>query len=165
MFRRREGTYGFAYSMRLDGTGLQKLVDHPAIQTMAVSPDGQWVVEYARPSEGQTGATLAFPLKGGAPLELVSNRIRWSRDGKQLVLSTGVDDYSGLAGRTYVIPMQQGRTWPVMPIGGFQTEQEIARLPGVRVIDSPDAAPGPTPDVYAFSRETVQRNLYRIPIP
>ena len=165
VFRRREGTYGFAYGIRLDGTGLRKLVDHPAIQTMAVSPDGEWVVEYARPSEGQTGATLAFPLAGGAPLELVGNRASWSRDGKQLVLSTGVDGYSGVAGRTYAIPVHQGRTWPVMPSGGFQTEEEIARIPGVRIIDSQDVAPGPTPDVYAFSREAVQRNLYRIPIP
>jgi Tol biopolymer transport system component len=165
VFRRREGTYGFAYRMRLDGTGLRKLVDHPAIQTMAVSPDGEWLVEYARPSEGQTGVTLAFPLKGGAPMPLVGNGARWSRDGTHLLLSTGVDGYSGLAGRTYIIPLQPGHTWPAMPAGGFQTEEEIAHIPGVRVIDSPDAAAGPTPDVYAFSRETVQRNLYRIPIP
>jgi hypothetical protein len=41
----------------------------------------------------------------------------------------------------------------------------MAKYPGVRVIDAADIAPGPTPDVYAFSKETTQRNLYRIPIP
>ena len=25
--------------------------------------------------------------------------------------------------------------------------------------------PGPTGDIYAFTRESVQRNLYRIPLP
>jgi len=25
--------------------------------------------------------------------------------------------------------------------------------------------PGPTADIYAFTRETVHRNLYRIPVP
>ena len=54
---------------------------------------------------------------------------------------------------------------PLMPAGGFRSEQEIAGLPGVRVIENPDVAPGPAADVYAFSRETVQRNLYRIPLP
>jgi hypothetical protein len=54
---------------------------------------------------------------------------------------------------------------PNIPSGGFRSEAEIATLPGARVIDAADVAPGPTPDVYAFSRQTVQRNLYRIPIP
>jgi hypothetical protein len=38
---------------------------------------------------------------------------------------------------------------------------EIAKLPGVRIVDSADVTPGPTPDTYAFSRENTQRNLYR----
>jgi hypothetical protein len=29
----------------------------------------------------------------------------------------------------------------------------------------PDASPGLSADVYAFSRERIQRNLYRIPLP
>ena len=28
-----------------------------------------------------------------------------------------------------------------------------------------DAVPGPSAEVYAFSRERIQRNLYRIPLP
>lgn len=33
------------------------------------------------------------------------------------------------------------------------------------MIPSDDVAAGPTGDVYAFTRETVQRNLYRIRVP
>jgi serine/threonine protein kinase len=47
----------------------------------------------------------------------------------------------------------------------FRSEAEIAKLPGVRVIEAADVAPGPTSDIYAYSRITTQRNLYRIPIP
>ncbi len=36
---------------------------------------------------------------------------------------------------------------------------------GVTIIEAADVAPGPTSSVYAFSRETTQRNLYRIPVP
>jgi hypothetical protein len=40
----------------------------------------------------------------------------------------------------------------------------MAKYPGVRVIEAADIAPGPTPDVYAFSKETTQRHLFRIPL-
>ena len=53
---------------------------------------------------------------------------------------------------------------PDIPAGGFRSQEEMAKFPGVRVIDAYDIALGPTPEVYAFSRETTQRNLYRIPI-
>ena len=67
-------------------------------------------------------------------------------------------------GRTFVIPLPRARVFPQIPVGGFRSEADIAKLPGVRIIDAPDVAPGPSPDIYAFSRETVQRNLYRIPV-
>ena len=63
------------------------------------------------------------------------------------------------------IPLAPGQAFPPIPSGGFQSEAEIAKLAGARVIDSFDAAPGPTRDIYAFSRATVQRNLYRVPLP
>jgi hypothetical protein len=46
----------------------------------------------------------------------------------------------------------------------FPSESELASLLGVRIIPQSNAVPGPTADVYAFTRETVQRNLYRIPL-
>jgi hypothetical protein len=55
--------------------------------------------------------------------------------------------------------------FPDFPATSFLSEDDLRNLPGVRVIDSHDFGPGPTPDVYAFSRETVRRNLYSIPLP
>jgi hypothetical protein len=63
-----------------------------------------------------------------------------------------------------VIPLEPGRLLPDLPPEGFQAEAEIAGLPGVRMIEAADVAPGQSAAVYAFSRETTQRNLYRIPI-
>ena len=71
----------------------------------------------------------------------------------------------GATGRTYVVPLPPGRMFPEIPAAGFRSEHELARLPGVQIIEAADVAPGPTPEVYAYSRETVQRNLYRIPLP
>ena len=72
---------------------------------------------------------------------------------------------SGTPGKTYIVPLTPGRVLPEIPAGGFHSEAEMARIPGVRIVDGPDVAPGPTPEVYAFSRETVHSNLYRIPVP
>jgi hypothetical protein len=51
-----------------------------------------------------------------------------------------------------------------VPPGGFRTEEEIAALPGVEVLPYSDVALGPSSSVYAFSRVTTSRNLYRIPL-
>jgi hypothetical protein len=69
------------------------------------------------------------------------------------------------SGRTYVIPLSPGQALPEIPAEGFASEADVTALPGVGIIDHVDVALGPTPDVYAFSRETIQRNLYRIPTP
>jgi hypothetical protein len=69
------------------------------------------------------------------------------------------------SGHAYVIPLPPGKVLPDMPSEGFHSEAEIAAIPGVRVMDIADIAPGNSPETYAFSRQTVQRNLYRISLP
>jgi len=71
---------------------------------------------------------------------------------------------SGAVGRNYAFPLKAGKMLPGVPPGGFGSDDEMATYPGVRVIDAADIAPGPTLDVYAFSKETTQRNLFRIPL-
>jgi len=166
-FRGREGSYGFAYRVRPDGSGLRKALDYPVISTLAVSPDNKWLVIYGRSNEEQHGGLVALPLEGGPPVRVFqdSRHVGWSPDGRSLFLSGGGSGYSIAFGRTYIIPLAPGRLWPELPAGGFQSEADVARLPGVRIIDSPDAVPGPSREAYAFSRGTVQRNLYRIPTP
>jgi hypothetical protein len=50
----------------------------------------------------------------------------------------------------------------------FSPENSSTKLPswvpGVQVIDAYDVAPGPLAEVYAFTRPTTQRNLYRVPV-
>src|SRR5262249_5601068 len=154
----REGSYGYAYRVQEDGTGLRKAFDHPVIGTRAVSPDGRWLIVYSRPTEERTGGILAFPLSGGPPVRMFGPglRVHWSADGRRLFLSFS-------SGTTYLLPVAPGHALPEVPEGGFRSHTEAAHLPGAQiVVTSVDAAPGPTPDVYAFSRETVQRNLYRV---
>ncbi len=159
VFRGREGAYGFAYSIGEDGSGLRKLSDHPVIGTWSISPDGRWLAVYARPSNEESGVELLLSLDGG-PHVVVGAMIhlKWARDGKLAFLSL-------VSGATYAVPLTPGRILPPIPPGGFRSRADIAALPGARLIDSADVAPGPTAGVHAYSRETVQRNLYRIPVP
>jgi hypothetical protein len=52
----------------------------------------------------------------------------------------------------------------VIPEGGFRSDEDLAKAPRVEFIDSDDVAFGTIAGMYAFSRETVQRNLYRVPL-
>ena len=110
-----------------------------------------------------------FPMDGGSPVRFdnmhgTEIRLRWSSDAKLLYLTLQTS-YPWGEGRTYLVPLQNGQMFPPIPPGGFQTESEIQKLRPLRVIDSYDVAPGPAPDTYAYSREIVGRNLYRIPVP
>jgi dipeptidyl aminopeptidase/acylaminoacyl peptidase len=158
-----EGNSGFVYRVRADGTGLQRAIASSTSQLQGVSPDGRWVVTY-------DGAILAYPVDGGSPVRMfgLDVRFKWSSDARLLFLMQGVGQAAGVpsaSGRTYIVPLALGKMLPPVPDGGFRSFDEVATLPGVRLIESADVAPGPTPDVYAFSRETTQRNLYRIPVP
>jgi Tol biopolymer transport system component len=170
LFRAREGTYAHAYRVHADGTGLRKLSDLNIAWLGGISPDGQWVMAKVGSEDGST--IMALPVNGGSPVRIISasatsdQHLTWSPDGKLMFISapSGYSS-SSLTGRTYFLPVLPGRMLPQIPVGGFQSEAEIAKVPGARVIEHYDVAPGPSPDVYAFSRGTVQRNLYRIPIP
>ena len=114
---------------------------------------------------------MALPVREGVPVQIIfalgtSYHLAWSLDGRLLFISapTGATA-SHVVGKTYVVPLPPGKMFPTIPAGGFQSAADLARLPGVRIIDAFDVTPGPTPEVYAFSRASVQRNLYRIPIP
>jgi serine/threonine protein kinase len=158
LFRARDRDYGFAYRVRADGTGLQKVHEHPVIENMGVTPDGRWLAVYARPTKERAGGTILLPVGGGTPLPVYgeSTRIKWSPDGALLFMT--------VSRKTYVLPVPRGQPLPKTPPTGFASTADVAALPGARVIDAADPAPGTTPDMYAFSRETVQRNLYRIPL-
>ena len=122
--------------------------------------DERWIVAWAPLPGNGSPSWQAFPLSGGPPIPIGTFTIlSWSLDGR----SSFVSDISG--DQTYIIPLAPGEALPRIPHGGFHSEEEMARLPGARRIDTPVAVPGPSANVYAFHRGTIQRNLYRIPIP
>jgi len=51
-----------------------------------------------------------------------------------------------------------------MPANGLSNASQFAGLKRARTLSAGIIGAGRTPDSYAFVRETVQRNLYRIPL-
>jgi eukaryotic-like serine/threonine-protein kinase len=165
VFHAIEGNSSLAFIIREDGTGKQEVTPHQISQVHGVSPDGKFVITMGEVN-GRS-ATKAFPVNGGAPIPIFDGLciLRWQPNGRLLYLSvsTGMQS-AGASGRTYVIPLTPGSLLPAIPPEGFHSEAEIEALPGVRVIEAADVFPGSAKGTYAFSRQTVQRNLYRIPL-
>jgi hypothetical protein len=109
------------------------------------------------------GAAL-FRVDGGAPVRTHirgAAEVGWSGDAKHFVLERGALTLRN----SYVFSLTRGQAVPEVLLRGFPSEQELAKLPGVWSIPSTDVALGPTVDTYAFTRQSVQRNLYRVPLP
>jgi hypothetical protein len=155
------GSDGFVYRVRADGTGMQKALEQPILMLLAASSDGRWLIAWARTTDNGPAAIYAFPLKKG-PAVLIRGRIRWQWSPGSRFLCLALPFHEG---RTYLVPLPRGEALPPIPPRGFQSEEEMARLPGARRIDAVRAVPSPSPGVYAFSRNTTQRNLHRIRIP
>jgi hypothetical protein len=90
--------------------------------------------------------------------------VKWSVDGNWVFFLIPGSMFNE-DGHAYPVPLPAGKLLPEIPAGGFQSESQVALLPGARRIDAFDVTPGPQSGVYAFARETVERNLYRVPIP
>jgi hypothetical protein len=153
---------GFAYRVREDGTGMRKAIDEPVLLLNGISPDGRWLVAWSPLRDENAVAYQAFSLQGGqAPIEIARDIVwNWSPDGRWLSISDGPI----APGRSYIVAVSPGSVLPRLPAGGLRSEGQIAQLPGARRVETV-AIPGPAQGVYAFYRDTTQRNLYRIPLP
>jgi Tol biopolymer transport system component len=169
-FRAIQGASSWLYQVNEDGTGLRPSVtDDMGAYATGISPDGKWLAVMLGGGGGGP-LVVIYPISGGPPVPILGPKscsgdpiVRWSPDGRLLIVSvptTALDS----TGRTYFIPLPHGRLLPEIPTGGFQSEADIARLPGVRRVDEFDVTAGSRPGVYAFARESVQRNLFRVPL-
>jgi len=177
LFRRTEGsnalgTTGIMYKIRPDGSGLQKALDAPILIPISTTPDGKWFQAWAPLASTGFPASQLFPLDGGRPVHVATaTGFTWSPDARYVSVTSSAGTLVG-TGKAYVIPLPPGQMLPKIPPDGFTSEDQIARLPGAKKIEvagtdvsvNGGVIPGPSPDVYLFYRNRVQRNLYRIPI-
>lgn len=157
-FRREEGHSTFVYRVRPDGSGLRRAFDQAVLIMGDVSPSGRWVVGWGPLGEKGAPTHQIYSLEGRPPVLIGPvSWLKWSLDGNSTFI-TGP--------RTFVIPRPPDEVMRQIPAEGFSSAEDIAHLPGARPIEGAiNLVPGPVAGVYTFYRVTIQRNLYRIPLP
>jgi Tol biopolymer transport system component len=158
------------YRIKEDGSDLKKVVRTDSAGALfSASPDGKWVA-IPISTESMAWPSMVYPVDGGSPTLLCvpcdsgngveragSPGVSWSPDGKFLYLRFGES--------VYAIPLAPGKMLPPIPASGFRSKEEVAALPGARLIPQPGAFPGANPSIYAFTKVSTHRNIYRVSLP
>jgi hypothetical protein len=137
--------------------------------------------EYFRSSVSSSGRLLALTTRQNAdaqilrlaivdPQKVVSTPVCsscagwWSDDGNWFAITRQGGSGDRL-GAIYLLPTWSGTELPDLPPGGFVSVEDAARAKGVRVVNQAgEVALSTSPERYAFVREIVHRNLFRIPL-
>lgn len=165
-----DGEGASIYRVRQDGTDLRKAIDGPIhFGPYSVSPDGNHVAAWVQGSSEETARSVVlFPLNGGAPTTICGTcagrdsefppPVNWSPDGKFVYLGFW-------ANGAFAVPLRPGQIRPHLPPAGIRSIEDAAALPGAQRFPVAGAFSGPTPIVYAYSRTSAQRNIYRVTVP
>lgn len=169
IFHRSEAGHQFIFHMKEDGSQQEKLLSYPDLIMKSVSPDGQWIIA-AGPAPGEERPTgvFAYPIQTGTPVRICTFcDAAWSHDKRFFFLRFRAEG-SGEGGKVFVIAQAPGRPTPNFSPGGVDHEKDLSGLPVVQKLDLDGISHisfGHDPFVYAFSRVSVHRNLYQIPLP
>ena len=170
VFRRREQGEHWVYSMKPDGSEVRKLIPTPIAELMSVSPAGDFVTATLKSTSDPKPPVQIYKTADGSSRNFCDFCYPlWSRDGKRLYLSFSLISRaeSTSHGQTYVMPWNSAATWNMLGTVATRTEPDIAKI-ATLVPEGSKAEvfePGLSPKVYAYSLRTIQRNLYRIPLP
>ena len=166
VFRTQEKGVYYVYGMKADGSDRRKLLTESVIRLVGVSPDGQWIVAWvASMGEDSTLVTEAYKIADGGKVRVcIFCQPLWSASGEHLYLL--LEWHPETPGRMYAIRLAPGSMWPALPAGGITSEEQLEKLSRtvIPMEKATDFAPGPSPAIYAYTTETIQRNLYRIPL-
>jgi DNA-binding winged helix-turn-helix (wHTH) protein/Tol biopolymer transport system component len=166
LFRFSEGNSNYLGRMNPDGSGRAKVFQVPINVFRTISPGKHWVGAAAKRADGRGVGEFAFPVDGGPPVLLCSTLCwpTWSPNGNFLYIPIELASRKG-PGRSLAIPMGPGETLPKFPAGGIVPGSDASVIPGSKIVDRAELAPGPDPSRYAYVNSTVHRNLYRISLP
>jgi hypothetical protein len=109
---------------------------------------------------------VAYSTRGRSPIRVCYNLCfpSWSPDGRIFNLALPGMSAGEEGKKTFAIPLPAGQVLPSLPPSGVRNDADVRALKGVREMDGITYF-APRASVYAFSRTTVHRNLYRIPVP
>jgi len=161
-FRASEGGSNFLYRMKEDGSDRVRALPSSIISSHGLSPDGHWAVVGQVSSTSAVAAdVVAAPLDGGIPVTISHelSEVIWGNQGKILAILL----HERGAGKTVLFQVAAVNGVPSLPPDGVDLTDRPETLKGAKVMDHL-IVPGPNPGQYAYLRQSVHRNLYRIPL-
>ncbi len=169
-FSREDNGFKIVYRIRPDGSGMQKFFPTPVVYVAAMDPDGNWLAAEVKSGDGIPGRMMIYNVHNGVGKQICDICApMWSPDGKRLYVSFALvaKGDSKDHGQTYVIPWKPGSNLEALPPGGTRTEADFAKVAAIvpAARQAQEFAPSSSPNIYAYSRRTIQRNLYRVPLP
>ena len=164
IYRASRGGKNYLYTKKADGTGEKKVMEEPILDVETVSPDGKWAIVALNDSkdEDHPYQTLVYPTGEGTPVLLCQTLCwaDWDAKGTHMFFRV----LGGRAVNTYFLATENGRGTPKLGAGGGFEAANSRVLTNAKVARVQVEA-AMSPELYAYTRTSTRRNLYRIPIP
>jgi hypothetical protein len=163
VFRATEGGANFLYRMKADGSARQKIYPERILDSYSISPDGRWVIAATPGSGGEEqvmlGATKAFAVDGTATITLCAGYclVSWDTSGGFVYFR-----FPDVKQGSYVLPAMRDSGLPRIPRSATSIE-DITNQKPITVIPW-EVESAVNPSIYAYTRLSTRRNLYRIPV-
>ena len=163
IYRASRSGSNYLYTKKQDGSGEKRILDEPILDFYGLSPTGNWAIFGQKDPNDQERPyrMMAYPLEGGPGIPLCRAICvgGWDSSGAHLFLSFLEWDQ-----KTYFLPMGDRGELPKLPSAGLTKSLDLNAIAGVK--SAPDwVESAVSPEKYSFTRSTVRRNLYRIPVP
>ncbi len=162
-FRATEGGGNFLYRMKADGSDRQKVLPNTIFEFEAIAPDGRWAIATVASSRtpDATYETMAMPLSGGDPLHICPSYCTadWGNHGR--IFFIHLSDMG--AAKTALAPLASGEPVPRLPAEGVDPKGGAGTIQGMKIVDN-FIYLGPSAGQSLWLRQSVHRNLYRIPL-
>ncbi len=161
VFRAIEGEANFLYRMKANGADRRKISPRRVLDAFAMSPDGRWFVAAAPALDQEHVAqVVAFAVDGSTTAALCETycSLTWDASGNFVYIA-----FPLMRQGSYLLPVSHDTGLPKLPRTGIAVSDDLKKA--TTVAETPqvvDSAVSPT--LYAFTRQSTRRNLYRIPL-
>jgi serine/threonine protein kinase len=162
VFRSIESGSNFLNRMKSDGSGRSRITPQPVFDAITVSPDGRWFVAVSRGRDSEHSAvTTAFAIDGSETVPLCQGYCVLTWDTTDKFMYVNFQSVAPTAG-IYALPVEPDKGFPKLPPDGIARKEDLESAKSGPMIRSLNVAVSPT--LYAYTDQTIRRNLYRIPL-
>ena len=164
IYRASEEGKNYVYMRKQDGSGRHKLVEDPILDLDMISPDGRWIAVAQKNDEDKDHPyrSVLYPTKEGPPVVICGLLCvtDWTTDGAYMIVQFGGAKETATV---VLLPLTKAGL-PELPPNGFRSPQDV-KIGGKKVLVPQGLDSAISPQKYSYTRTTVRRNIYRVPIP